>query len=186
MKRAWEDPALDAQARLDALLAWAREDAGRGGVKAAGTWLDREGQALRALLLARIDEPEAADWPGKKLLRRALDREPDAHAPGNPTHLDEGFVCAACGAEVPPNGRMPRDHCPRCLRSLHVDVVPGDRASTCRGRMEPVGVRITGDDVVLRYRCQRCGEEHNNRAVRVGVMPDDWAAIVALSREPGR
>lgn len=178
MRRAWEDAELDVGARAEAALAWARDEAGRGALKALGAWLDGPGEAVRAALAARAGE----DLPGKKLLRRLLDRGALAHEARNPTHLDEGFVCAACGVEVPPSGRMPRDHCPICLRSLHVDVVPGDRASTCRGLMEPVDVRVAGDDVVLRYRCARCGAEHNNRAVRGGVMPDDWAAVVALSR----
>ncbi|WDF05905.1 RNHCP domain-containing protein [Shouchella hunanensis] len=30
-----------------------------------------------------------------------------------------------------------RNHCPFCLYSKHQDIIPGDRASTCGGLMEP-------------------------------------------------
>ncbi|WP_420871372.1 RNHCP domain-containing protein [Lysinibacillus xylanilyticus] len=36
-----------------------------------------------------------------------------------------------------------RNHCPKCLFSKHVDTVPGDRASTCKGLMRPIGVDYT-------------------------------------------
>lgn len=43
----------------------------------------------------------------------------------------EDFVCEKCGKEVKGDGYT--DHCPRCLRSKHVDVNPGDRRSKCNG-----------------------------------------------------
>lgn len=48
---------------------------------------------------------------------------------------DASFVCLNCGYAVPPLGYSSRNHCPRCLCSLHLDVLPGDRASGCRGLM---------------------------------------------------
>ena len=41
------------------------------------------------------------------------------------------FSCLRCGLEVVPlsNGSY-RNHCAECLYSKHVDVVPGDRASS--------------------------------------------------------
>jgi len=44
---------------------------------------------------------------------------------------NDAFVCAVCGFQVPPvtEGGY-RNHCPRCLHSLHVDESPGDRAAT--------------------------------------------------------
>lgn len=35
---------------------------------------------------------------------------------------DAGFVCVHCGHQVPPLYTTSRDHCPRCLYSLHVDI----------------------------------------------------------------
>ena len=51
---------------------------------------------------------------------------------------DSGFICGHCGRAVEPLGYSSRNHCPFCLWSLHADVNPGDRASTCGGLMKPV------------------------------------------------
>ena len=45
----------------------------------------------------------------------------------------EDFVCTVCGQQVEGNGYT--NHCPKCLSSLHVDINPGDRASSCYGVM---------------------------------------------------
>ena len=47
-----------------------------------------------------------------------------------------GFACVHCTLPVPANtdGHY-RNHCPYCLWSLHVDDLPGDRASECRAPM---------------------------------------------------
>ena len=52
------------------------------------------------------------------------------------------FTCKVCGWPVVPAGAGSghRNHCPNCLYSLHLDQEPGDRASDCHGRMEPIGV----------------------------------------------
>ena len=54
------------------------------------------------------------------------------------TKNDGGFICANCGAEVVPLRYTSRNHCPRCLCSLHLDVNPGDRAADCGGIMDPI------------------------------------------------
>jgi hypothetical protein len=48
--------------------------------------------------------------------------------------------------------------------------------------MDPVGARISGDRVTLLHRCSRCGAERVNKVVRTGEAPDDWAAIVLVSK----
>jgi len=49
----------------------------------------------------------------------------------------EDFVCEVCGEKVIGNGVT--DHCPKCLWGKHVDEeVPGDRASMCKGLMQPI------------------------------------------------
>jgi hypothetical protein len=65
----------------------------------------------------------------------------------NPYHGgNDPFVCAKCGLEVVPlAGGGQRNHCPRCLYSMHVDgSVPGDRASGCDGLMCPIAVERSG------------------------------------------
>ena len=56
------------------------------------------------------------------------------------TKNDASFICENCGKEVLPLGYSSRNHCPFCLWSLHLDINPGDRASECGGKMEPVRV----------------------------------------------
>jgi predicted RNA-binding Zn-ribbon protein involved in translation (DUF1610 family) len=176
-------------ARLHEIIEQARS---RSAIKRLGAWLDDEGEDLRPLLLAEgrsrgADLPdEAVRWPGKRLLRLALGREDEARKPGNPTRLDEPFTCVACGREVPPGSRLGRDHCPWCLRSLHVDVVPGDRASSCGGILDPVGVEVGGrPGMVIQYRCRKCGYVHRNRAMLDGSVPDDAAALRRLAAGGG-
>ena len=87
-----------------------------------------------------------------------------------------GFTCLHCGADVVPltNGSY-RNHCPVCLYSLHVDVVPGDRARACGGLMAPVGWAYkpgkAGWQIV--HRCLRCGGESRCRVAAEGAQPDD-------------
>lgn len=181
----WEQPELDAAERARALIAAVR---GRKDLKRLGRWLEDAGDAplrealIAAALAAGVALPEdALHWPGKRLLRRALGREPDARERTTPIANDEAFTCMSCGAAVPPAGSTSRDHCPFCLRSRHVDVVPGDRAAACGGRMDPTTVTVTDRRVTLHYRCTRCGVEKVNRAVTEGEVPDDWEVLVRLS-----
>ncbi len=83
----------------------------------------------------------------------------------------EPFVCEHCGTAVTPLTRGTcRNHCPRCLWSRHVDDAgPGDRASMCRGLMEPVALDHDGKKGwVILHRCTGCGKEGRNKAA-----PDD-------------
>jgi DNA-directed RNA polymerase subunit RPC12/RpoP len=160
----------------------------RGAIKRLAAQLDQD-PALRNAVLAEgnargADLPEdAADWPAARLLRRARAREGASQVRRNPIRRDEGFVCTHCGAAVPPAGVTARDHCPRCLRSLHVDVVPGDRAASCGGVMDPVGAELVAGLAVLRYRCRRCGAAHRVKALVDGPDPDDWAQVIAVSSQ---
>ena len=97
------------------------------------------------------------------------------------------FPCAHCATLVPANtdGHY-RNHCPWCLWSLHVDELPGDRASTCHGLLVPVGVEQSGKKGwIIVHRCARCGHEGRNRAaLDDGGQPDDWNVLVSLSTPP--
>ena len=166
---------------LDLLRALLQESAdSRKALKRHGVWLDGEPTETRLALIriARAQGAELPDqaqgWPGKKLIRRALDRQAQAQVRLNPRHLDQAFECLHCGAAVEAGGRPVRDHCPACLRSQHVDVVPGDRASDCQGILDPIGAQQRSGAWVIRYQCRSCGHLQNNRA-----HPGDDPALLA-------
>lgn len=94
------------------------------------------------------------------------------------------FVCVHCGRQVPlaTNGSY-RDHCPFCLYSLHVDIVPGDRANPCGGLMKPIRlIWNSRKGYQIRYRCEKCGREHVNKVAQDTDMPDDWDQVIKLLR----
>jgi hypothetical protein len=174
---AWTD-ALEALER-GAPPAWfvTRASAGRSAAKGVAAALSTDaGAPIRALLEALVGEPAPID----KLLRRAAGREAAARVRKNPIARNEGFSCAHCGHDVPPApGSAVRNHCPRCLRSLHVDGdVPGDRAADCGGLMAPVEAVQRDGGWRLRQRCERCGAERWNRLhPDWGVDPDRLDAL---------
>jgi len=91
--------------------------------------------------------------------------------------IEPKFECCHCSLEVTPGaamGTMHRNHCNHCLWSKHVDTVPGDRASSCQGCMEPIGVTLKREgtdkygkeklgDVMLVHKCAQCGAKNINR-----------------------
>lgn len=96
-----------------------------------------------------------------------------------------GFVCARCRRRVEPltNGSY-RNHCPHCLWSRHVDVVPGDRACACRGLMEPVAAQRSGRGMRVVHRCCACGAVRVNRAAEMTAQPDDVEVLIELLYAP--
>ncbi|MSP56847.1 MAG: RNHCP domain-containing protein [Myxococcales bacterium] len=98
----------------------------------------------------------------------------------NPIARDEAFRCQHCDRDVPVGGRRPRDHCPWCLHSLHVDIVPGDRAAGCGGLLVPSGVEPSAKGLDILYRCDRCGAARKNRVLDDLTVPDDPAAVRGL------
>lgn len=78
---------------------------------------------------------------------------------------DDSFVCTNCGAKVEKLGYTSRDHCNKCLCSIHIDINPGDRANTCKGLLIPISATISAKKgYVITYRCEKCGQTHNNKA----------------------
>lgn len=92
---------------------------------------------------------------------------------------NHGFICCHCGAEVLPAEQTARNHCPKCLWSLHVDgETPGDRASDCGAPMEPGAVfQKTGGDWVVIHRCTLCDHEQPNRL----APDDDFEGVIDVS-----
>ena len=91
--------------------------------------------------------------------------------------IDEGFVCDNCGYTVSKLNYTARDHCPNCLCSKHVDIMPGDRANSCMGLMKPIGIEKFKNTYKIIYKCSKCGQIHKN------VMADDdnYDLIIRLS-----
>lgn len=91
---------------------------------------------------------------------------------------DEYFICENCHKEVFPLGYTARDHCPHCLCSKHVDILPGDRANTCQGLLKPIGLEKFKDTYKILYRCQKCKQPHKN----IMAKDDDMEKIIEISK----
>ena len=101
--------------------------------------------------------------------------------------VNEGFTCDNCGADVPPTAQTtPRNHCPFCLWSKHVDINPGDRANPCRGMLRPIGIYThTKKEYVILYQCVKCAERVKSKAIlKDGNAADDFDLITELAGRP--
>ena len=93
------------------------------------------------------------------------------------------FTCKTCGRTVVPEGAGSdhRNHCPYCLFSLHLDEEPGDRASDCHGRMEPIGVWVRKNgEWALIHRCTVCGKLDSNRV----AADDNPMKLLSIAMKP--
>lgn len=94
-----------------------------------------------------------------------------------------GFVCVKCGATAASTGAgtKHRNHCPRCLHSVHLDVKPGDRAARCGGIMEPVSVWVRKDgEWAVIHRCAECGAMSSNRI----AADDNEMLLLSIAAKP--
>ena len=98
-------------------------------------------------------------------------------------HRDEDFECQNCHFQVPKRGGgYCRNHCPKCLYSLHVDLkVPGDRKSDCVSLMKPVDVILNTKKQTyqLIQQCTKCQYRH---AVTV-AKDDDLNLVLKIACE---
>lgn len=85
----------------------------------------------------------------------------------------ENFVCVECGNLVHGDGY--RNHCPKCLHSVHVDRNPGDRAETCHGIMDVVDITMDHGRLVFVQRCRKCSMQK-----RIKAHPEDSIDAVTL------
>lgn len=96
----------------------------------------------------------------------------------NFTMRDEEFICENCGQLVSPLGYTARDHCPHCLYSKHVDIMPGDRKNPCKGLLKPIGIEKFKDTYKILYKCTSCNEHHKN----IMATDDSMDLIIELSK----
>lgn len=90
---------------------------------------------------------------------------------------DESFICENCGKEVSKLNYTARDHCPYCLFSKHVDIMPGDRLNNCKGLLKPIGIEKFKKTYKIIYKCEKCGMHHKN----IMANDDNIDLIIELS-----
>ena len=92
---------------------------------------------------------------------------------------DNSFVCVNCGKEVPKLEYTSRNHCPHCLHSLHVDIIPGDRKNPCKGVLKPIAIENNPKKgYVIVFKCSKCGEISRNKS----ASDDDFEKMLEISR----
>ncbi len=94
--------------------------------------------------------------------------------------IDEEFICENCGNKVAKLNYSARDHCPSCLYSKHVDIMPGDRKNKCCGLLIPISIETFKNTYKIIYKCQRCGEIHKN----VMANDDCFEEILNIMKQP--
>ena len=98
------------------------------------------------------------------------------------TEIDEEFICENCGKKVPKLGYTCRNHCPYCLHSKHLDINPGDRAESCHGILEPVGLEFNPKKgYVIVFKCKKCGAIRKNKLAEDDNM-DEVIRLSTLNR----
>ncbi|MBI4231751.1 RNHCP domain-containing protein, partial [Candidatus Peregrinibacteria bacterium] len=82
------------------------------------------------------------------------------------TVINESFTCKNCGHKNPSHSNSCRNHCIKCLYSLHLDdKYPGDRASNCHSLMKPTHIKKDGKKGWMIYhKCCKCGKIIPNKA----------------------
>ena len=92
---------------------------------------------------------------------------------------DSGCVCVNCGRQVEKLGVTSRNHCPYCLHSLHVDIVPGDRANTCKGLLRPIAIETNAKKgYVIVFKCDKCGAITRNKS----ADDDDFEKLLEVAK----
>lgn len=95
----------------------------------------------------------------------------------NFTVRDEEFICENCNKNVQKLNYSSRDHCPYCLYSKHVDIMPGDRNNSCKGLLKPIGIEKFKDTYKIIYKCTKCHQLHKN----IMAKDDNFDLIITLS-----
>lgn len=91
--------------------------------------------------------------------------------------LNEEFQCEKCLKMVHKAASTARDHCPFCLYSKHVDIMPGDRLNPCQGLLKPIGIEKFKNGFKILYQCEKCNEIHKN----IMCSDDNMNLVIQLS-----
>ena len=94
------------------------------------------------------------------------------------TMRDEEFICENCHNLVKQRKYTARDHCPNCLYSKHLDILPGDRLNDCHGLLKPIGIEKFKDTYKIIYKCEKCNMLHKN----IMAKDDNMDLIIELSK----
>jgi len=94
--------------------------------------------------------------------------------------INEGFVCKNCGEKNPKMEGSCRNHCRKCLYSLHVDEInPGDRESDCHSLMEPFRIDQSGKKGwIISHKCKKCGKIISN----IAAPDDNFERIIEITQ----
>ena len=91
------------------------------------------------------------------------------------TRRVEDFKCENCAASVKGSGYT--NHCPQCLWSKHVDIMPGDRAEICQGMMRPTSLQGSTPLYRIVQVCEKC---HLTRTINA-TDNDSPEALLSLA-----
>ena len=91
--------------------------------------------------------------------------------------IDEEFICENCNNKVKKLNYTARDHCPYCLFSKHLDILPGDRKNNCKGLLKPISIEKYKNTYKIIYKCLKCNQIHKN----IMANDDNFDKIIALS-----
>ena len=97
------------------------------------------------------------------------------------TMIDENFICDYCGKEVSKLNYTARDHCPYCLASKHVDIMPGDREESCHGKLIPIEMENYKDTYKIVYKCDKCHTIKKNIMAKDDDL-DELLKIINIDR----
>lgn len=99
------------------------------------------------------------------------------------TKINESFSCIFCGFLVPKSSNTCRDHCPKCLHSLHVDNNPGDRQAQCGGLLKPVAwSQNKKKGYIIHYVCEKCCALKTNKFLEQDrILSDDFNQLIQLT-----
>lgn len=93
--------------------------------------------------------------------------------------IDEEFICEKCLKNVSKLNYTARDHCPYCLYSKHLDIMPGDRQNNCHGFLKPIGIEKHKNTYKIIYKCEKCHQIHKN----IMAKDDNFNKIIELSHQ---